>query len=79
MRVGSWSQQRDDEPEGRSDAVAEQVGRAANDLREEGDRVLCHELVGDGAVDIGPVVRGLRRWEDSPRSSNSSVHFGHAP
>jgi site-specific recombinase XerC len=34
-------------------AVAQQGGRAADDLLEEGDRVLGHERIGDGALDVG--------------------------
>jgi hypothetical protein len=34
-------------------AVAQQGGQAADDLLEEGDGVLGHELVGDGAFDVG--------------------------
>jgi hypothetical protein len=50
-QVGSL--QRGQQRHGRPVAVAQQVGRAADDLLEEGDRVLRHELIGDGAFEVG--------------------------
>jgi hypothetical protein len=55
--------------------VTEQVGRAAADLLEEGDRVPRHEPVGDRAVDIGraPVPAPVR-----PEDAEVLGELGHA-
>ena len=39
--------------DGRTVAVAEQVGRTADDLFKKRDRVPCHLLVGDRTLDVG--------------------------
>ena len=49
--VGSL--QRGQQRHGCTVAVAQKGGRAADDLLEEGDRVLGHERIGDGAFDVG--------------------------
>src|SRR5215469_133594 len=46
---------RDGQREGGAVAAAEQVHGPADDGFYEGDRVLCHELKGDGAADVGCV------------------------
>ena len=45
--------ERDQESDGRAVRVPEQGGGSADDPFEEGDRVLGHDVIGDGAVDVG--------------------------